>query len=46
MQRVFALALANELPLPVAAAYPLREARQALEAAETPGRPGKVLFRP
>jgi NADPH:quinone reductase len=46
MQRVFALALANELPLPVAAVYPLREARQALEAAETPGRPGKVLFRP
>jgi NADPH:quinone reductase-like Zn-dependent oxidoreductase len=46
LRRVFALALAGELPLPVAAIYPLRDAAQALRAAETPGRPGKVLFAP
>jgi NADPH:quinone reductase-like Zn-dependent oxidoreductase len=42
--RVFALALAGELPLPVSGVYPLGQAKEALEAAETPGRPGKVLF--
>jgi NADPH:quinone reductase-like Zn-dependent oxidoreductase len=46
MRRVFELALAGELPLPVAGVYPLRDAAQALRAAETPGRAGKVLFRP
>jgi len=46
MGRVFGLALAGELPLPVAAVYPLREARAALIAAAAPGRPGKVLLRP
>ncbi len=46
MQRVFALALSGELPLPVQATYSLQECAQALRAAETPGRHGKVLFRP
>ena len=46
LRRVFALALAGELPLPVAGVYPLRDAAQALRAAETPGRTGKVLFAP
>ncbi|HUA08217.1 MAG TPA: zinc-binding dehydrogenase [Candidatus Acidoferrales bacterium] len=46
MGRVFALAMAGELPLPVAGVYPLANAGEALRAAETPGRPGKVLFSP
>jgi NADPH2:quinone reductase len=45
MARVFGLALAGELPLSVASVHPLSEAKQALAAAETSGRPGKVLFR-
>jgi len=44
--RVFGMALAGELPLPVGGVYPLEEAAAALKAAETPGRPGKVLFAP
>jgi NADPH:quinone reductase-like Zn-dependent oxidoreductase len=46
MQRVFALALAGELPLPVGGVYPLRDAAQALRAAETEGRGGKILLAP
>ncbi len=46
MQRVFALALSGELPLPVGGIYPLRDAAQALRAAEAPGRGGKILFAP
>ncbi len=46
MQRVFALALAGELALPVAGIFPLRDAAQALRAAETPGRSGKILLAP
>lgn len=46
MQRVFALALSGELPLPVGGIYPLRDAAQALRAAETPGRSGKILLAP
>ena len=45
-KRVFAMALANELPLPVAGIYPLADAATALRAAQTPGRNGKVLFAP
>jgi NADPH:quinone reductase-like Zn-dependent oxidoreductase len=45
-RRVFELARVHELPLPVAGVYPLDEAAAALRAAETPGRAGKVLFRP
>jgi NADPH:quinone reductase-like Zn-dependent oxidoreductase len=44
MQRVFAMAVASELPLPVSAVYPLGDASAALKAAQTPGRNGKVLF--
>jgi NADPH:quinone reductase len=44
--RVFALALAGELPLPVSSKHSLRDAKQALAQAETPGRSGKVLFVP
>lgn len=46
MQRVFALALSGELPLTVGGIYPLRDAAQALRAAETPGRSGKILLTP
>jgi NADPH:quinone reductase-like Zn-dependent oxidoreductase len=46
MQRVFALALGDELALPVAGVYPLRDAAQALRAAQEPGRGGKILFAP
>ncbi|MGB6986599.1 MAG: zinc-binding dehydrogenase [Candidatus Aquilonibacter sp.] len=46
MQRVFALALSGELALPVAGIYPLRDAAQALRAAEAPGRGGKILLSP
>jgi NADPH:quinone reductase-like Zn-dependent oxidoreductase len=46
MQRVFELALNGELPLAVHDVYPLSDAHKALRAAETPGRHGKVLFRP
>ncbi len=45
-RRVFELALANELPLPVSGVYRLSDAAAALRAAETPGRAGKVLFAP
>lgn len=46
MQRVFELALKHELPLSTGAVYSLRDARDALVAAETPGRTGKMLFKP
>lgn len=46
MKRVFELALQRELPLPVAAVYPLARAQEALAAAERPGRTGKILFAP
>ncbi len=45
MRRVFELALAGELPLPVGAIYELAQVREAMRAAETPGRPGKILLR-
>ncbi|HEV3155423.1 MAG TPA: zinc-binding dehydrogenase [Candidatus Baltobacteraceae bacterium] len=44
MQRVFALALGGDLPLPVGGVYSLSQVREALTAAETPGRAGKMLF--
>lgn len=44
IRRVFELAMTGELPLPVAGVYPPTRARDALVAAETPGRGGKVLF--
>lgn len=44
--RVYALASGGDLPLAVASVHPLRDAKTALLAAETPGRPGKVLFAP
>ena len=46
MQRVFGLARKGELPLPVQATFTLEDCTEALRAAETPGRRGKVLFRP
>ena len=42
--RVFELALGGELPLPVEATFPLREAKEALARAERGGRAGKVLL--
>ncbi len=45
-KRLFAHALANELPLPAGGTFELGKASQALEAAETPGRSGKMLFGP
>lgn len=42
--RCISMALAGELRLPVAGTYPLDKATEALRAAETPGRPGKVLL--
>jgi NADPH:quinone reductase-like Zn-dependent oxidoreductase len=42
--RLFALALAGEIPLPVSGHYGLDGFADAVRAAETPGRPGKVLF--
>lgn len=45
-QRVFQLAVNGELPLPVGGVYTLHDAASALKAAETPGRPGKILFAP
>jgi NADPH:quinone reductase-like Zn-dependent oxidoreductase len=42
--RLFALALAGEIPLPVSGRYGLDGVADAVRAAETPGRPGKVLF--
>ncbi|MDE2482089.1 MAG: zinc-binding dehydrogenase [bacterium] len=45
MKRIFELAMTNELPLPVSATYALGDAHDALRAAETPGRAGKVLLR-
>ncbi len=45
-QRVFELAELGELPLSVCAVYSLNDASAALKAAETPGRGGKVLFKP
>lgn len=44
MQKVFEMAMSGTLPLPVAGVYPLSDFKSALLAAETPGRPGKVLF--
>lgn len=44
MQRVFELAMRGELPLATAAVYALADVREAVEAAEKPGRTGKVLF--
>ncbi|MBV8636742.1 MAG: zinc-binding dehydrogenase [Candidatus Eremiobacteraeota bacterium] len=46
IQRVFEDAIRGELPLPVARAFPLTDAKSALAAAQTPGRGGKVLFAP
>jgi NADPH2:quinone reductase len=42
--KVFGLALAGELPLPVSGVYKLGDAKKALAAAEEQGRPGKVLL--
>lgn len=42
--RCISMALAGELWLPVAGVYPLKNAAEALRAAETAGRPGKVLI--
>jgi NADPH:quinone reductase-like Zn-dependent oxidoreductase len=44
--RCLGMALAGELWLPGAGTYPLEDATQALRAAETAGRPGKVLIAP
>lgn len=46
MGTVFELAMKDELPLPVGAVFGLEQASDALRAAETPGRKGKMLFRP
>jgi len=45
LKRVFELAAAGELPLPVGGIYPLAECAAALAEAQRPGRTGKVLFR-
>ncbi len=45
VKRVCELAAAGELPLSAGGVYPLADAREALKAAETPGRPGKILFK-
>ncbi len=45
MMTVFGLLQKGELPLPVASVHHLSDAKAALAAAETPGRPGKVLFK-
>lgn len=44
MKAVFSAAMQGKLPLPVSGVYPLSKAAEALTAAETPGRSGKVLF--
>ncbi len=44
VKHVFSMAMKGTLPLPVSAVYPLDKAAEAFAAAETPGRPGKVLF--
>jgi NADPH2:quinone reductase len=46
VRRVFEMALGGSLPLPVGGVYSLDQAREALKAAETPNRSGKILFRP
>ena len=46
MKRVFELALVRELPLSTAGVYSLQDTQRALEAAQSPGRTGKVLFKP
>lgn len=46
MQRVVELAARRELPLAVAGEYALTDVRDALIAAESPGRNGKVLLTP
>jgi len=46
MGAVFELAMKGELPLPVAGVFALERAADALRAAETPGRHGKILFKP
>jgi NADPH:quinone reductase-like Zn-dependent oxidoreductase len=43
---VMAGVLSGDLPLPVGGVYPLAGCREALTAAETPGRAGKILFDP
>ncbi|HEY8321148.1 MAG TPA: zinc-binding dehydrogenase [Candidatus Baltobacteraceae bacterium] len=45
LERVFELALAGGLPLPVGGVYPLTGFAAALAEAQRPGRAGKVLFR-
>ena len=44
VQSIFALALAGELPLPVASIFSLSDGKAAMLAAEQPGRSGKVLL--
>jgi NADPH:quinone reductase-like Zn-dependent oxidoreductase len=44
MAAVFELAMKNELPLPVGGVYSLDRHADALRAAQTPGRAGKILF--
>ena len=44
MKAVFSAAMQGKLPLPVSGTYPLSKAAEAIAAAETPGRTGKVLF--
>ncbi|HVA27427.1 MAG TPA: zinc-binding dehydrogenase [Candidatus Baltobacteraceae bacterium] len=46
MGTVFELAMKGELPLPVGGVFTLAHASDALRAAETPGRTGKILLRP
>ena len=46
MRQVFSMAMAGTLPLPVGGIYPLTQAREALTAAQTPNRKGKILFKP
>ena len=46
MQRVFELAMNGDLPVSVGGVYSLAQSREALNAAETPGRTGKILFSP
>ena len=46
VQKIFGLALANELPMPVCAVFPLEQGKAAMTAAEQPGRSGKVLLSP
>jgi NADPH:quinone reductase len=45
MRRFFGMAETGRLPLAVSGIFPLNEAKHALQAAEQPGRAGKVLFK-